>query len=291
MRLAICGLLALALGVGGLGAASPSTPEDPIWARGMYWTFQTGRTYSPSLGGWDDDEGSLTFLVLDAGVLGNCLTGYLAVFSETPDGRETLDIISHVGPVDAYVRWPVVVDFLPRVEMSAPATGLTAAIAAFPWIPTTAGFPGRIARAFPISISSSSSDEPLPKWMADALEAGMAWEEITIAEGVTSEIVTLAGVFPTAIPIEFRWEAFGERHSGEAWWAPEVGWWVHAAGQEESEDRVTLTYTISLAEWGVLSSEEARRRLKSACQSTEEVDPNEAGRLRGVLEDLGWSCG
>lgn len=291
MRFAICGLLVLALGVGGSGAASPSTPEDPIWARGMYWTFQTGRTYSPSLGGWNDDDGSLTFLVLDAGVPGNCITKYLAVFSETHDGRETLDIVSHVGPLDAYVRWPVVVDFLPRAELSAPATGLTSTVAAFPWIPTTAGFPGRIARAFPISINSSSSDGSLPRWMTDALEAGMAWEEITLAEGVLSEVETLVGTFADAIPIEFRWEAFGERHSGEAWWVPEVGWWVHAAGQEESEDRVTLTYTISLAEWGVLSSEEVRRRLESACRSTEEVDPSEAGRLRGVLEDLGWSCG
>jgi len=271
------------------GANEPVGESSPtMWESGIYWTYETTRTYSPTTGG-SKARGSLTFIVLGGNVcLGNEIW-ILAAISEWYNGNEIIDTVMHVGPSSLYLRWPIIVDFLPRAKISASETGLTRTAAAFPLTEPGPGLPIRIGRALPVTVQISPPDEPVPDWLADAVETGSTWEAVALTEEEQVELTVPVGTFSSAIPIQYKWEGFGERDSGRAWWVPEVGWWARVEGQEETEDRVTLSYVMALTDWGVLSPEEMESRLTSALQSTEQIDPVAGKRVRVQLENLGFS--
>jgi len=286
MRAAIALLFVMLLGAAGWAEEAPAIQSIADWETGTYWTYETTRVFSPTSGGWSDVRGSLTFIVLGGSVCQGIEIWTLAAISEAHDGSEVIDVAMHIGPRVLYQRWPIVVDFLPRAETSASETGLTRTAAAFPLTVPVPGLPMRVSRALPVTVHPPSFDEPLPDWLVDAHETGSTWETVTLTEEERAEVTASAGTFSNAIPIQYQWERFGERHSGTAWWVPQVGWWARADGQEETEDRITLSYTITLVSWGVLSPEEMESRLASALQSTQRIDPPAAQRVQTLLEEL-----
>ena len=74
---------------------------------------------------------------------------------------------------------------------------------------------------------------------------------------------------------------------GNAWWAPETGWWVRAEGRESIGDEVWRTYELILSDSGVLSAGEVSARLSDALSATALVDPEEAAVLHRQLAILG----
>jgi len=276
-----------------VAAQDASDVASPVeWERGMYWTYDAVREMLPVDDPGDVREGSVTIVVLGSNTVLGVKTWVLVGIREMYEG-EVLAVLRHDEFSDAYVRWPVIADLLPMYETRTSKGDLAYWAAARSL--SAAGRPVRIERAGKL-IGGPASEEWVADWLEPEAQAVSSLETLTLIPGEPRAVDTVFGGFPDAVPVSYTWTGFEERHSGEAFWSPDFGWWVYAEGREgedgssrdPQETTWTLRYDVSLSETGILSEEELTALLTRALASMEGASHPATEWVRARLKELGF---
>lgn len=295
MRLRHGTLVVLVLAV--LNGAVVGTQEEipelqtTPWEIGTYWTYETVTRYS----GGSINKGPVTFVVLGKGDWLGANRFVVGVIWEWYDRSKRVAAFEPFAWPSFTLSWPPIVEFLSASETTSSETGLT--FAAMLWPLALGNKPVHIERVIGSTGDDSPPAQQLPDWLSARQQPD--WlspepgttpivETVTLAAGEPAELAVSAGVFANATPVDYTWTGFHSRVTGRAWWSPDLAWWAHAEGREESEEGVWgLSYTVTLTDGGVFAAEELAALLGSALQSMESAGHFPAGWLRFRLEQLG----
>ena len=237
----------------GFPALANNAPEESVsdWQMGDYWIYQVETNSVPY---------TLTYYVVARVDLLYKTMYALAEVLTDPTGKET------IAPLLVQTRelqprpagWPFPAERVPK------GGAVTVALPRG-WLPEEGGWQ-RIETAFPEEDGELSS-------------------LYLLQGGDVAEVTVPAGTF-RAVVLSYQRELGQLSEEGQAWWSPQVGWWVRIEGVSQAQG-CPSRYRLELLEWGRLEEEELVARLLMALASTGENMPELAQLVRRQLEEVG----
>lgn len=271
-----------------IGAAVRAQEEIPElqttpWEIGMYWTYETVTRYS----GGSINKGPVTFVVLGKGDWLGVDRFVVGVIWEWYDRSKRVAAFEPLAWPSFILSWPPIVEFLSAAETTSSETGLTFALTQTSL--ALGSKPVHIERVIGSTGDDSPPAQQLPDWLSPELGTTPIVETVTLAVGEPAELAVSAGIFANATPVDYTWTGFHSRVAGRAWWSPDLAWWAHAEGREETEEGfLALSYTVTLTERGVLTAEKLADSLASAVQSMQSAGHFPTEWIRALLVRLGF---
>jgi hypothetical protein len=265
-----------------LAALSPiaHAQDTATWEPGMYWTYDATLT-------WGRTQTSPMTLVIAAADpyfhFGAWAWVMVGIYDQSSD-IQLVTVKSILGAPQAYVRWPTVVDFLMAFEPVSPMPSIASSAASMPM-----SLENQPIRIETVSRAPSPRADECARvdWLDTTLSLWEVPETVTLIPRETTELVLPSGTFPDSIPIEYE-RARGDRHSGVAWWVPELLCWGAAEGIETIlYAEPVYEYKITLAEWGRWSEAEMTDRIRAALDSMKPLGADEANEMRTYLRSFG----
>lgn len=264
-----------------LVAVSPIAHGQGVmtWEPGMYWTYDATLTWGQTR------TSQITLVVAHADAFSGFGAWVVVGICNGFSGVELASAAVVIGPPEIYVRWPIVVTFLEAFE---PVSAIPSVAA---W---TTLMPASIGNA-PVRIEtvSRAPNLGLPEGpgQLDWLDRDLAdWETpeiVTLVGGEAAELALATGVFPGAQPLRYE-RTRGDRHSGTAWWLPDLLCWGVAEGTETIQyAQSAYEYRIELTGWGRWSNAESATRIGTALDAMSLLRPEQAEWYRAYLRSLG----